>query len=64
MGRRHRHGRSHSLLRPRPRSSLSLIKDVALGAFIAREIIKKWAYFDMNLYLCCIFFTIFFNIYA
>ncbi|WP_292895343.1 hypothetical protein [Methanobrevibacter sp.] len=41
MGRRHRHGRSHSLLRPRPRSSLSLIKDVALGAFIAREIIKK-----------------------
>ena len=41
MRRRHRHGRKPSLLHPRPRSSLGLIKDVALGAFIAREIIKK-----------------------
>jgi len=41
MGRRHRRGRSPSLFRPRPRSSIGLVKDIALGAFIAREIIKK-----------------------
>lgn len=45
MGRRHRHGRSPSLLNlliPHHRSdSVNLVRDVALGAFIAREIIKK-----------------------
>ena len=41
MGRRHRHGRSPSLLHPRPRSTVGLLKDVALGAFIVREIVKK-----------------------
>lgn len=38
---RHRHGRKPSLFRPRPKSSLGLVRDVALGAFIVREIIKK-----------------------
>ena len=45
MGRRHRHGRSPSLLHlltPHHRPvSANLVRDVALGAFIAREIIKK-----------------------
>ena len=45
MRRRHRHGRSPSLLHlltPRHRSATTnLVRDVALGAFIAREIIKK-----------------------
>lgn len=44
MGRRHRHGRQPSLLNllaPRRHSTAGLVRDVALGAFIAREIIKK-----------------------
>ncbi|WP_305512285.1 MULTISPECIES: hypothetical protein [unclassified Methanobrevibacter] len=41
MGHRHRRGRSPSLFHLRPRSTLGLVRDVALGAFIVREIIKK-----------------------
>lgn len=45
MGRRHRHGRTPSLLRllaPRHyHTSSNLVRDVALGALIAKEIIKK-----------------------
>ena len=44
MGRRHRHGRTPSLLRllaPRHHTSTNLVRDVALGALIAKEIIKK-----------------------
>jgi len=45
MGRRHRHGRQPRLLRlltPRHHhASNNLVRDVALGALIAKEIIKK-----------------------
>lgn len=44
MGRRHRHGRRPSLLRllaPGHHTSANLVRDVALGALIAKEIIKK-----------------------
>ena len=45
MGRRHRHGRSPSLSRlltPGPHQArVNLLRDVALGALIAKEIIKK-----------------------
>lgn len=44
MGHRHRHGRTHSLLRlltPRHHHSTNLVRDVALGALIAKEILKK-----------------------
>lgn len=45
MGRRHRHGRTPSLLRllaPRHHhASTNLVHDVALGALIAKEILKK-----------------------
>lgn len=45
MGRRHRHGRTPSLLRllaPRHHhTSANLVRDVALGALIVKEIVKK-----------------------
>lgn len=45
IGRRHRHGRSPSLLHllapGHYPAKANLIRDVALGALIAREIIKK-----------------------
>ena len=45
MGRRHRHGRTPSLLNllsPRyHHASTNLVRDVALGALIAKEILKK-----------------------
>ena len=45
MGHRHRHGKTPSLLRllaPKHyNKSANLIRDVALGALIAKEIIKK-----------------------
>jgi len=45
MGRRHRHGRSPSLLHllapGHYHAKANLVRDVALGAFIVREIIKK-----------------------
>ena len=45
MGRRHRHGRSPSfsrLLAPgHYQARVNLVRDVALGALIAKEIIKK-----------------------
>ena len=45
IGRRHRHGRTPSLLRllaPRHHhTSANLVRDVALGALIVKEIVKK-----------------------
>lgn len=45
MRHKHRYGKTPSLLRllaPKHHKSANLIRDVALGALIAKEIIKKW----------------------